>query len=269
MTSSPSTITPSTFRNLTSLTLLSTTALASLTLSLSTISTPLFLSPPPLPTPTLLHLSVSLLSISRTLFSRLLPFITTAPYLALSYLPPANFRGRKYFVIAAALTMLTAPYRWLVMGREERMLEARAKALAVGVLGKKECEVVERGLPRIETARYLVDRWGLLNLGRVAMLAGAGIIVTEPIFFTIRRFHIPLIHLRAPYDSVEPVGLESPQRREMTLELFTYNPRLIPRQARQAHTLDVFRDQICCRFVHEALLSKARQQSSLVTHTFA
>lgn len=71
--------------------------------------------------------------------------------------------------------MLTAPYRWLVMGREERMLEARAKALAVGVLGKKECEVVERGLPRIETARYLVDRWGLLNLGRVAMLAGAGV----------------------------------------------------------------------------------------------
>lgn len=54
-------------------------------------------------------------------------------------------------------------------------MEARAKALAVGVLGKKECEVVERGLPRIETARYLVDRWGLLNLGRVAMLAGAGV----------------------------------------------------------------------------------------------
>jgi hypothetical protein len=168
-------ITPSTLRNVTTLTLLSTTTLASLSLSLSTICTPLLLAAPPHPTPTLLHLSVSLLSISQAIFSRLLPLLTTVPYLALSYLAPANSTGRKWFVIAAALSMLTAPYRWVVMGREERMLEARAKALAIGVLREGDCEVEEKSLPRIETARYLVDRWGLLNLGRVVMLAGAGV----------------------------------------------------------------------------------------------
>jgi hypothetical protein len=36
-------------------------------------------------------------------------------------------------------------------------------------------EVTELGTKE-ESAKYLVDKWGLLNLGRAAMLAAAGVI---------------------------------------------------------------------------------------------
>jgi hypothetical protein len=41
---------------------------------------------------------------------------------------------------------------------------------------EKTDEVVEIGLAGRETAKVLVDRWGVLNLGRVGMLVTASVV---------------------------------------------------------------------------------------------
>lgn len=61
------------------------------------------------------------------------------------------------------------------MGGLERMILGRAKQLAVGVVGVKEWEAEEEAMERRETSRGVIDRWGVMNLGRVIMVAASGV----------------------------------------------------------------------------------------------
>jgi len=76
------------------------------------------------------------------------------------------------YLIAGLLTVGIVPYTALVMrGTNNKLIE---RTNEVGALGSQDT-VVEVGLGN-ESAHALVDWWGVLNLGRGAMLSIAGIV---------------------------------------------------------------------------------------------
>ncbi|MCJ1298268.1 hypothetical protein MMC08_001057 [Hypocenomyce scalaris] len=79
-------------------------------------------------------------------------------------------RGELY-ALAAALTLCIIPYTLLVMKNVNAKLMAKAEGMKN--LDVKD-EVTEVGLPKGESAKELLDWWGVVNLGRgVFPLLGA------------------------------------------------------------------------------------------------
>ena len=79
-------------------------------------------------------------------------------------------RGELY-ALAALMTVSVVPYTLLVMKSVNAKLLAKAEEMES--LDAKD-EVTEVGLPKGESAKELVDWWGVLNLGRgVFSLLGA------------------------------------------------------------------------------------------------
>ncbi|RFU36291.1 hypothetical protein B7463_g36, partial [Scytalidium lignicola] len=73
------------------------------------------------------------------------------------------------YVLAGVLGLSIMPYTFVLMGKTNRKLSAKAQQTkGLGVTD----EVVEAAAPE-ETAHWLVDRWGVLNLGRGILLLGA------------------------------------------------------------------------------------------------
>ncbi|KAM0322150.1 hypothetical protein ACHAQA_009638 [Verticillium albo-atrum] len=141
-------------------TLLATTALASttaaaLTLSLSVILTPRLLE---LPTPLMLRAWTS--SHART--ETALPLSAVA--CAASYALLAQRGGSRALAAAAALCLSVVPWTRLVM---RRRLENKIQRLA-------DAEV--RTAAQDESAKWLVDQWGVYNLGRVVPVLVAGVV---------------------------------------------------------------------------------------------
>jgi hypothetical protein len=106
------------------------------------------------------------------------PFValSSACYFYLAYTLPCNAKKSKLYgyLVAGALTLGILPYTFMVMmGTNKKLL---AKVDDTRTLGVKD-EVVEVGLGN-ETAHKLVDSWGVLNLGRVVMLAVGTIVGT-------------------------------------------------------------------------------------------
>ncbi|KAI9051200.1 hypothetical protein LZ554_005302 [Drepanopeziza brunnea f. sp. 'monogermtubi'] len=86
------------------------------------------------------------------------------------------------YVAAGLLSVGIVPYTLAVMMRTNRRLLGRAEGLlglGLGLArveevgGEVEVEVEEKGE---ESAHQLVDRWGVLNLGRAAMLLASGLL---------------------------------------------------------------------------------------------
>jgi hypothetical protein len=65
------------------------------------------------------------------------------------------------------------PFTFAVLMPTNNKLEAKEEESRTL---EKTDEVVEIGLAGGETAKVLVDRWGVLNLGRVGMLIAASVV---------------------------------------------------------------------------------------------
>ena len=101
-----------------------------------------------------------------------LALLSSLSYFYLAYKGDALEGNRMGYLIAGLLTVGIVPYTALVMrGTNNKLIERRNE---VGALGNQDT-VVEVGLGN-ESAHALVDWWGVLNLGRGAMLSIAGIV---------------------------------------------------------------------------------------------
>jgi hypothetical protein len=102
--------------------------------------------------------------------------LSSACYFYLAYALPSNFpRSKLYgYIAAGALTVGVVPYTRLVMMDTNKKL--LAKVDETRTLGIKD-EIVEVGLGN-ETAHKLVDSWGMLNLGRAALLVVGSLVGT-------------------------------------------------------------------------------------------
>ncbi|KAK0734904.1 hypothetical protein B0T26DRAFT_746749 [Lasiosphaeria miniovina] len=85
---------------------------------------------------------------------------------------PRGVGGRRLFVLAGALCVAIVPYTWVVLMRTNRMLLARLAAVEsdIKAAAAEGGEVVETEEER-RSDKFLVDRWGLLSLGRAVLLA--------------------------------------------------------------------------------------------------
>lgn len=157
----------STIRNLEAATLFNTGILTGISLSLSSIGVGLILESPT--TFSLVRQFSHLLRSSRLLFSAAAPGVVGIPSLFLAYTLRASSTKARLYLLSAALCLGPVPYARLVMRETEDKLEEKA---AQGMsVADEEAEMMLR---REETAKYLVDHWGVLNLGRVLMVAAAG-----------------------------------------------------------------------------------------------
>lgn len=138
-----------------------------LLLGVSTFMVPRLLE---LPVPAMLRAWSRLLIASRnTLLA--LGAAAAVPYWYLAY-RFWGLRASKLYLLAGALCVATVPYTMVVVMPTNRKL--LRKVQETRTLGAAE-EVVEVGV-REESAKYLVDHWGILHLPRVAMVAVAGMI---------------------------------------------------------------------------------------------
>lgn len=127
--------------------------------------------------PRLLELPVPLMLVQwRATFhqgSKTMPPAAAATAALYFYLAAAHRRGPKgvWYLVAGVLNFGIVPYTVAFMMGTNRMLEARAeRAERAGVLE----EVVEEA--EGVGSKFLVDRWGVLNLGR-AVMVGVGAVV--------------------------------------------------------------------------------------------
>jgi hypothetical protein len=114
-----------------------------------------------------------LLRSSRLLFSAAVPVLIGAPYLLMAYTFRAAGTKARLYLLSAALCLGPVPYTKWLMAPTETRLEDKARQ---GVEMSLTDEVAEIRMEREETVKYLVDHWGMLNLGRVAMVTGAGLV---------------------------------------------------------------------------------------------
>lgn len=128
--------------------------------------------------PRLLDLPVPLMLVQwRATFhqgSKTMPPAAAASAALYFYLAAAHRRGPKgvWYLAAGALSFGIVPYTIGFMMGTNRMLEARAERVEkAGVLEEVLEEVVEEA--EGVGSKYLVDRWGVLNLGRAVMVAAA------------------------------------------------------------------------------------------------
>lgn len=109
--------------------------------------------------------------------SKTMPPAAAATAALYFYLAAAHRRGPKgvWYLAAGVLSFGIVPYTVAFMMGTNRMLEARAeRAERAGVLEEVVEEVVEEA--EGVGSKFLVDRWGVLNLGR-AVMVGVGAVV--------------------------------------------------------------------------------------------
>jgi len=98
--------------------------------------------------------------------------LAAASYVGLAYRAGLGTLAGRAYAASAALCFGIIPYTLVFLIPTNRKLLAKvADAERLGPLD----ELVEASR-REESARYLVDWWGVLNLGRAAMLASAGVL---------------------------------------------------------------------------------------------
>ncbi|TLD29128.1 hypothetical protein PspLS_03653 [Pyricularia sp. CBS 133598] len=97
--------------------------------------------------------------------------LSAVGFLILAYSRVFGERTAKMYTLAAALSVGIVPYTVLVMSRTNNKLRRRAELTkSMSITDELESAEVR------ESDKFLVDHWGVLNLGRAAMLAGAGLI---------------------------------------------------------------------------------------------
>jgi len=101
-----------------------------------------------------------------------LALLSSLSYFFLAYKGDALDGNRMGYLVAGLLTVGIVPYTVAFMQSTNRKLIERNEEM--GALGAEDT-VVEVGLGN-ESAHALVDWWGVLNLGRGAMLSVAGIL---------------------------------------------------------------------------------------------
>lgn len=154
-------------RGLQGATVFNTGIVAGVALSFSSVGVALILESPT--TLSLLRQWSLLVRSSRLLFSGAVPVLVGIPYALLAYVFRTSGTKAKLYALSAALCLGPELYTKLFMAPTEQKLEEKA---AVMSLADEGAEVL---LKREETAKYLVDHWGVLNLGRVALVTGAGL----------------------------------------------------------------------------------------------
>jgi len=77
------------------------------------------------------------------------------------------------YLTAGLLSVGIIPFTFVVLMPTNKKLERKEEETRAL---EKSDEVVEIGLAREETAKVLVDRWGVLNLWRVGMLLAASLV---------------------------------------------------------------------------------------------
>ena len=141
---------------------------ASTTASGASLALSFFLVPRLLesPTPLMLRQWVNSFNVTKKVFPVL------GHLAGLSYFYLAYKTKSRLFLTAGVLCAGMTPYTFGVIMPTNRKLMAKADEMRS--MGATD-EVVEIGA-REETAKYLVDHWGILNLPRGLMLAAAGAI---------------------------------------------------------------------------------------------
>jgi hypothetical protein len=95
-------------------------------------------------------------------------------YNSLSSSNPFAGNGAGYSYLASGvLSVGIIPFTFAVLRPTNNKLEAKEEETR---MLEKTDEVVEIGLADGETAKVLVDRWGVQNLGRVGMLIAASVV---------------------------------------------------------------------------------------------
>ncbi len=92
-------------------------------------------------------------------------------------------KGRAYLA-AGLLTVAVAPYTRIFMMRVNRILLSRAEGVelvekeagTIEETGEAAAAEEETAWVKGEGSKYLVDRWGVLNLGRTLLLMGSAIV---------------------------------------------------------------------------------------------
>ncbi|ROV94325.1 hypothetical protein VMCG_08677 [Cytospora schulzeri] len=153
-------------------------------LALSTLLTPRLLESP---TPLMLHQWANNHRVTSRIFP-VLSTLSTALYLTLAlchsryYSTAANAKGWKLYLAAGLLCFSATPYTWAFMIPLNRRILRKAEGMrGLEGLGAAEVEAMdleEEGVgPRGEEgAKWLVDQWGLWNLGRVVVWGVAGVL---------------------------------------------------------------------------------------------
>ncbi|KAK3694066.1 hypothetical protein B0T22DRAFT_60396 [Podospora appendiculata] len=160
--------------------LLLSSSLTGASITLSTLLVPRLLESP---TPLMLQ------QMARTIThgQSAMPPLTALAAAAYFYLAASQFHVHDHglrsggavrgYLLAGALCAGIAPYTWFLMAPTSRRLLKKAEDVR-GMSASEE--VVEIG-PREEGGKYLVDWWGVLNLGRAALFglaSGVGIFVS-------------------------------------------------------------------------------------------
>ncbi|OIW26078.1 hypothetical protein CONLIGDRAFT_517395 [Coniochaeta ligniaria NRRL 30616] len=154
-------------RGLQGATVFNTGILAGVALSFSSVGVALILESPT--NLSLLRQWSMLRWSSRLLFSGAVPVLVGVPYALLAYAFRASGAKARLYLLSAALCLSPGLYGRFIMAPTEKRLEEKMAGMSVAD------EAAEVLLRREGTAKYLVDHWGVLNLGRVAMVAGAGL----------------------------------------------------------------------------------------------
>ncbi|KAL8392607.1 hypothetical protein RB595_002704 [Gaeumannomyces hyphopodioides] len=165
---SPTTPSAETVKALQAATLFAVSAASGATLGISFFTVPLLLDSP---TPLMLRLWERNLTRSRDAFVPA-DLLCSLGFAALAALPARPARCRYAAAAAAALAAAVVPYTLLVVMPTNRKLLRRAelaRALGPAVAGDADEDVV-RPADEPESSKLLVDRWGMLNLGRCALL---------------------------------------------------------------------------------------------------
>lgn len=165
---------PTSIRAAQALAIFASAGSAGLSLGVSALVLPRLLESP---TPLMLRQWARLLEAGKRTFPALAA-AAAAPYwfLAYRFWGGAGWNGGTragwLYLVAGGLCVGTVPYTLaVVMPTNRRLLR---KVEQTRMLGEAD-EVVETGA-REESAKYLVDHWGLLHMGRVVMIAAAGMI---------------------------------------------------------------------------------------------
>jgi hypothetical protein len=126
------------------------------------------------PTPLMLQQTRRTLLQGRALFPAA-SALTAIGYFFLAsrtWIPPSRSLSARLYLVAGALCASIVPYTLVVVMPTNRRLLRKAEETRLLDAGETYVELCARE----ETAKYLVDQWGMLNLGRVLIWGTAGIL---------------------------------------------------------------------------------------------
>ncbi|KAF2757988.1 hypothetical protein EJ05DRAFT_510840 [Pseudovirgaria hyperparasitica] len=118
--------------------------------------------------------------------------VTAIPVVAFSWLAwkdglqPRNF---KLYLTAALMHFLVFPYTMLVILPTNNKLEEKAQTMSDNEV---EPSAAEAGIQKEETVHALVDKWGLVAIGR-AVLAGVGTVCG--LMATVKQYDVVIVDL--------------------------------------------------------------------------